>query len=258
MMYPVVEFLTNPRNVKNSKQLPFRFYSAYKEIASNYTTHPYGPVVLDALEKAAVLSLENIEKIPGNSLVAADVSGSMTGAQVSKHSTMTAAEIATLFLNMAPYICEQCDLLIFDTDYKLIHPSNKYGILRNTFNTYRSGGGTDISLPMVHALNSGKVYDRMIVFSDNEMNVNSWAAGGYYYRRGVVPQMLANEYRSTVNPRFWIHGIDLVGYGTQQFEGTHTNFVAGWSEKIFDFIALVEQGEKTLVEAIENYSSIGI
>ena len=45
-----------------------------------------------------------------------------------------------------------------------------------------------------------------------------------------------------------------MGYGTQQFAGPKTNIIAGWSEKIFDFILLAEQGEGTLEKTIENYT----
>lgn len=44
------------------------------------------------------------------------------------------------------------------------------------------------------------------------------------------------------------------GYGTQQFHGPKTNIIAGWSEKIFDFILLAEQGEGSLEKRIEEYS----
>jgi hypothetical protein len=44
-----------------------------------------------------------------------------------------------------------------------------------------------------------------------------------------------------------------MGYGTQQFAGPKTNIVAGWSEKVFDFIVLAEQGEGGLEKTIAAY-----
>ena len=52
------------------------------------------------------------------------------------------------------------------------------------------------------------------------------------------------------------YGIDLVGYGTQQFKGANVNILAGWSEKIFDVINLTEQGYGKLVKIIEAYNEV--
>ena len=85
--------------------------------------------------------------------------------------------------------------------------------------------------------------DRIIVLSDNEVNCG----------RQKPIQSLADEYRRAVNPDCWVHGIDLQGYGTQQFTGGRTNIMAGWSEKILEFIMLAENGMDTLVKRIEGY-----
>lgn len=50
-----------------------------------------------------------------------------------------------------------------------------------------------------------------------------------------------------------VHAIDLMGYGTQQFAGTRTNIIEGWSEKVFEFILMAEQGAGTLEETIACY-----
>ena len=60
-------------------------------------------------------------------------------------------------------------------------------------------------------------------------------------------------WRTTGND-IWVHAIDLHGYGTQQFTGPKTNIIAGWSEKVFNFILLAEQGEGNLEKAIEAYN----
>lgn len=36
--------------------------------------------------------------------------------------------------------------------------------------------------------------------------------------------------------------------------GSKTNIIAGWSEKVLDFILLAEQGEGTLEKTIEQYT----
>ena len=66
-------------------------------------------------------------------------------------------------------------------------------------------------------------------------------------------EALADEYRRTTGNDIWVHAIDLQGYGTQQFHGPKTNIIAGWSEKVFNFIKIAEAGEGSLERAIEAY-----
>ena len=89
--------------------------------------------------------------------------------------------------------------------------------------------------------------DRVIVISDNECNHVNW------YRKKPI-QALADLYRKQSGNNVWVHAVDLMGYGTQQFAGPRTNLIAGWSEKVFDFILLAEQGEGSLAAAIANYT----
>lgn len=71
--------------------------------------------------------------------------------------------------------------------------------------------------------------------------------------RETACQSLADEYRRTVNPDFFVHAVDLQGYGTQQFIGRNTNIIAGWSEKVLPFIGQVEKGLESMTEAIGRY-----
>ena len=41
--------------------------------------------------------------------------------------------------------------------------------------------------------------------------------------------------------------------GTQQFKGPKTNIIAGWSEKVLDFIGLAEEGAGNIVNRISGY-----
>ena len=46
---------------------------------------------------------------------------------------------------------------------------------------------------------------------------------------------------------------NLAGYGTTKVVGDRVNLIAGWSEKVLDYISQVEEGGQTLVKAIEEY-----
>lgn len=104
-----------------------------------------------------------------------------------------------------------------------------------------------MDLPFEEMIRSHIKADRIIIISDQECN-----RGTTWYSHKTM-QALANEYRRETGNDIWVHAIDLMGYGTQQFAGKKTNIIAGWSEKVFNFILLAEQGESSLEKAIEAY-----
>lgn len=236
----IYDKLSDKDEVLKSKQLPFRFYSAYKSIKDSVLTTNK---VTDVLEKAVKHSVENMPKIKGKTVIAIDVSGSMSWGTISK-SEMKASDIACLLGVIANFICDETIVCCFDTNiYKYNVPSN-CNILSETSRLVVNGGGTDLTLPLRVLLENNIAVDRIIILSDNEIN----------FRFERTCQHLVNKYRREINSNFWVHAIDLQGYGTQQFIGEKTNIIAGWSEKILDFINLAEKGISNQVKLIKNYN----
>lgn len=234
--------LSNKDEVLKSKQLPFRFLSAYKNLPEGSTSR-----VRDVLEDACEYSIANLPKIPGKTIIAIDVSGSMTY-RISEKSSVSCASIAILLGLMANKLCEESIVYTFDTGIRKMNVSHRSGILQTACSTEVLGGGTDLTLPLRKMINNGIYADRLIMLSDNEIN-QGWGGGWK-----VKCQSLADEYRRTFNPDLWVHAIDLQGYGTQQFIGGKTDIIAGWSERVLEFITLVEQGMASQVVTIENYN----
>lgn len=235
----VYDYLSKKENVQKNKLLPFRYYSAYKTlIGEGIGTSK----TLDTLEIAIKHSTENIKRLPGKTLISADVSGSMNSS-ISQKSDVTCAEIAVLLLSLANHICEDSIATTFDTKLYIKNLSSLNGIIANASSIRINGGGTDISLPVKYLLHNEIFVDRIIILSDNEINC------GY----SSVCQDYINEYKYKINPDVWVHAIDMQGYGTQQFAGNKVNIIAGWSEKVLEFISEVEQGPQSLINKIENY-----
>lgn len=219
--------------------------------------------ILAALEYAMDASVANAEAIPGRTLIAVDVSGSMTW-NISENGNMRASDVALVLAAMLRRISGEAVLVTFDTTLREPALPIEAGILRTVSSIPVNGGGTNLALPLQWALKENEKarsqafnrfrmsmplpehnvrFDRMIMLSDNEIN--------FGYQRTV--QHLADEYRNTVNPNFWIHAIDMMGYGTQQFIGPRTNIIAGWNETILSFIMQAERGMGGMVETIQNY-----
>ena len=251
----VYKTITDKNAILNSKILPFRFYSAYKKVSQNPNCTSK---ILDILEEAIEISTKNIEKLKGKTLIAIDVSGSMTY-NISKRSEMSPAEIATLLASMANYICEESIVVSFDTRLYVNTFSKRAGIIANARSIKINGGGTAIGLPIAYLLDKNIKVDRIILLSDCEVNSQIREVVKLQSGDKVVEMSCAkllNKYISEVNPNVKFHGIDLVGYGTQQFKGKNVDILAGWSEKIFDIIHLSEQGYGNFVKIIENYDEV--
>lgn len=249
----VAEILSNRGRVLKSKQLPFRFYSAYKEIKGHARC---SSKLLDSLETAIEHSVMNMPKLSGRTLIAIDASGSM-GSNISSKSTVSCHNIACLLGILASRICEDSITLDFASVYwgdarerSRINDCAKYeistksGILSQMSMFIDPNGGTPMSAPFNFLMKHNVEVDRIIILSDNETN-----------REKNLIQRHLNQYREKVgNPNVWVHAIDLAGYGTTQFNGRNTNFISGWSERVIEFINLVEEGITSQVKKIENYA----
>ena len=239
----VLDMIADKEAAKKSKQLPFRFFSAYRELSYAGVG---GSKVLSALEKAVSVSVENLPKLAGTTVIAIDTSGSM-GSPISRRSTVSCADIAKLLAVLAARICDNAIVYTFDTELKKLNVYPEAGVLSTVEKIPTLGGGTDISLPLKEMLERKIRADRLIILSDNELN-SGWG-GGYK----VVCQSLADKYRAEINSDLWVHAVDLQGYGTQQFHGKNTNIIAGWGERLIEFISLAEQGMETQVKRIAEY-----
>lgn len=234
--------IENQERVRKSKQLPFRFLAAYESISDIA-----GSRAFDALENAVDVAVENIGKLPGTTVIAVDTSGSM-GNPVSAKSEIRCYEIGMMLGLLANKICENSIFYTFDTQIVKQSVSKRNGILFTVTHSRGAGGGTNMSLPFQRMIDEKIKADRIIVISDNECN-----SGRSLYTNKTV-QSLADQYRNITHNDIWVHAIDLQGYGTQQFRGRKTNIIAGWSEKVLDFIKLAENGESTLERTINEYN----
>lgn len=234
----VWETISNPDRVRKSRQLPFRFLAAYKNMPAGIGSKP-----LDALEDAVEASCANLPHLPGKTVIAVDVSGSMSSS-ISAKSEILCSEIGMMLGLIANKICDDAVFYEFNNRIEECAISHRNGILYTCVNEASARGGTDMELPFVKMMSDGVKADRVIVISDNMCN--------FGMTRTV--QSIANKCREKLGKDFWIHAIDLQGYGTQQFAGPKTNIIAGWSEKVFDFILPAECGEGYLEKTIAEYT----
>jgi len=257
---PVIQHLTNENAIRNSKQFPFRFYSAHRELQNTSEGNPFDrQKVLSAIEKALQLSVVNLPKIPGNTVIMCDESGSMNSS-LSERSTLTYKEIANVMGALAQHVFASAIVTIFADNFAVI-PTGTSSILDTIqrIGGVNVGGSTNAWLGFAW-LNQQKIKcDRVLLFSDMQCystyGDNRW---GLYQGRGQSLVEQFTKYKQTVNPNVKLYSFDLTGYGTVQFPQDDPNVVllSGWSDRILGFIHKYEGFGSTLINEIENYNPL--
>ena len=241
-MEPVLERLQDREAVLNSRQLPFRFYSAYATLSLDGFA---STSIMRAIDRALTISCMNVEHLPGKTAVLIDVSGSMSS-RVSGKSIVSCADVAGILGAMASHISDDALVIAFNNRAEVI-PMTGLTVLADKKMLPMPGGGTDMAAGFEKLMMTGFDADRVIVLSDNEVN-----GGGWWSRDNKkVIQHNLDEYRKRVGHDVWCHAIDMQGYGTQQFIGEHVNIIAGWSEQVLRFVSLAEQGFGGIVNEID-------
>ena len=242
---PVIKMLKDEKAVRKSKQFPYRFLSAYKEIQE--VESKQAPSVLGALETALELSVANVPHLKGTTFITSDNSGSMRDT-MSERSKMTRIEVGGLMAAMSNKFCDDAVCSVFGENFAVVNLNPKDSILTNSQKLAGKGVGHNTNAwKAIDYLNRQKLkVDRVILFSDEQC----------YDDRGYGESLAAQwqKYRSAVNPKAIMYSIDLAGYGTSQFpQDANVCLLAGWSDRVLQFIPAYEQKESVLkhIESIQ-------
>jgi len=222
-----LETLTDESLIKKSLVLPFRFTTAFDEI----NKLNQGQIVrstLMALNSAVDISVSNVPKFEGETLVVLDVSGSMSGKP---------AQIGALFSAIL-IKSNNADFMTFSDNahYRNVNPMDSTITIANSLKF--ASGGTNF-----HAIfqTANKKYNRIIILSD----MQGWKGGH------DTPVNDFNVYKQKTGANPFVYSFDLNSYGSMQFPEQNVFAFAGFSEKIFSIMGLLEQDKKALVNTIK-------
>ncbi|WP_223558381.1 TROVE domain-containing protein [Chryseobacterium lathyri] len=244
-MYKVCTYLSNEKAVINSKQLPFRFLAAYRELKT--LDSPYMSSILEALEDAVMVSAKNIKGFGFNTsvVIAADVSGSMQQ-PVSPKSKVLLYDIGLLLAMILQSQCKNVITGMFGDSWKRV-PMPKNGILRNVNEFYKREGEVGYStngyLVIEDLIKRRERADKVMVFTDTQL----WNSNGT--RHSFEDSW--NRYKS-IAPDAKLYIFDLAGYGKQPLDIRKNDvyLIAGWSDKVFDVLNALED-RKSAVQIIK-------
>jgi hypothetical protein len=220
-----IELLTNENLIKKSLVLPFRFTTAFEEV-HKLNNGTIVRNVLMALNKAVDISVQNVPKFDGETLVVLDVSGSMTGKP---------AQIGALF-SAVLIKSNNADFMTFSdhANYRNVNPMDSTITIANSLK-FASGGTNFRAIFNV----ANKKYDRVIILSD----MQGWIGH-------EKPTREYNEWKSKFEANPFIYSFDLNSYGSMQFPEQNVFCLAGFSDKVFDIMALLEKDKNALVNEI--------
>jgi 60 kDa SS-A/Ro ribonucleoprotein len=245
-----VQNLTTREAVQKSLVMPYQLYIAMKMVEKECGSTSEGRKLVKGLATAMEISCENVPNFGGKTLVVVDRSGSMdTPLSNGKADVCSMAEVGTL---MALFLARKndTDFMIFGDDAKYVPYNPQDSILTSvkTLLEYNKGYGHKSGYNVGHGTNfhstflaMNKKYDRIMFFSD----MQGWA-GGHYSLDGDL-----KWYTNKFGAKPFLYSHDLRGHGSLQLPEEKVFVSAGFNEKIFDIMKLLEQDKEALVHAIE-------
>jgi len=237
----VCQFISAKERVLASKQLPFRFYSAYrmlKEVEGDGVT-----MILDSLNKAVKHSIANIPFFSETEsvMIACDVSASMM-VPLSDKSVVEYYDVGLLLGSLLQANSNFVQTGLFGDTFK-VYPMASTNILENACQLRRCEGdvgyATNGHTVIEYLTQTGKSVDKVVMFTDCQMTDSSYD--------GRALSAAWNQYK-TQHPNSKLYIFNLSGYGKEVFS-QHANDifqVAGWSEKIFDMLHSLESGDSVI------------
>lgn len=243
--------LSNESEVLKSKQLPFRFLSAYRELEMN--DNPYTNILMTALDDAVTISVKNLEGFDGNTLVACDVSGSMEH-NVSPSSKIQYYDIGLLLGHLLQIKSNKTITGIFGEKWQIKHFSKKTVLPVEQKLGNVVGHSTNGYLVLEYMIKNKILVDKICIFTDCQMYDS--VDGVYTPFNKTEPKSFAKNWvmYKQMNPTAKLYIFDLAGLGQVPVNiNEHDVYtISGWSDKIFAMLNSLEKGS-TIIKEINEY-----
>lgn len=222
-----VRMLTDERLIRKSLVMPYRFTTALEALQASGLSG--ASQVLAALSDAVDVSLANVPRYEGKTLVALDGSGSMMGRPIKVGALFTATLAKA----------NDADVMLFsdDAQYVCINKRDSTLTVAGWLEGQCASAGTNFHAIFNRAKRS---YDRIIILSD----MQGWI--GHYT---PVSSFDAWKKKHGASPK--VFSFDLQGYGTLQFPQRDVYCLAGFTDKTLDTLGRLESDQGAFLKQIE-------
>lgn len=213
--------------ISRSLVLPFRFRTALDAIEDSKLRGRQK--VIAALSEAVDLSLVNVPRFGGRTLIAMDCSGSMIGRPM---------KVGSLFASVF-YKTNDADLMLFSNDaaYATFNKNDATLTVAGRIEDRAEWSGTNFHSIFERAEGA---YDRVVILSD----MQAWIGHD-------TPKRAFADYTKRVGKRPRVYSFDLAGYGTIQFPEREVYALAGWSDKTLETLKFLEEDKSALLKQID-------
>lgn len=242
----VIQRLSSAEEVAKSRQLPYRFWSAYKNVAGLQWGW--------ALEQALGHSLQNLPELGGRTLILTDTSASMSSMGFSGKSTITPLEAAAVFASALALKGEKVDFYGFADGVDKVELSKGGSVLKTVEKIKGRVGAVGHGTNIPGAMAQWDGHDRVILISDmqtlgryerSNLSVDPYMRNSYYRANRYSAATPAVKTRS-IPESVPVFGFNLGGYGNTQIDTSKKNEfeLGGLTDHTFKLITLLERGGK--------------
>lgn len=218
--------ISDKDEVARSRQLPFRFMNAYRElqhVGYNY----FLPAIEDALE----YSLANVPELDGNTLILIDNSGSMYGWSGGK---MTWADTANLFGVALAKRAKNATVVLYGSNSEVLEFRRGASTFHVVDGILDMGGTATYDAIQDHY---GKQFTRVVHLTDEQND------GGYYRRSGEGFwgfEHVSGDVYELIDPKTPVFIWNLAGYKSGAKGKPNRYTLGGLTDASFRTIPLVE------------------
>lgn len=249
------DLVSDTRKIREGKVMPYQIDIAYEELLASDNDSANTRKVINALEDGMEKSVSNLtEMLPGRNLVVVDCSGSMGGYGLAMPTTSTKNQ-HTSYRGVRGRRASSCAkkaalvsaMILKATNADFIHFGGSahkvnYNPKSSLFDLAKSierhnDGWTNLASVFELLTREKKVYDRIIILSDNEVNGRCVGKAYEQYVRDV-----ANPY---------IYAVDLASYGTAPIKSDKVSYFFGYGYAMFDAIAQNEFNPNSVMDEID-------
>ena len=245
--------------VNGGKQLPFRYYSAFKALK---TANIDDPKMHNLLEECLEKSFENAPHFDGKVACLSDNSGSAWGTLTSELGTMKIAEIGNMMAVATAKMADEGYVGAFGDRLEMMPVRKKDSMLTQVNELTKLGkhvgAGTEngIWLFFDKAIKNHEHYDHIFVYSDmqcghgglygedaNEYKEFQWNDNSRWGSAYIDVPKLINKYRAEVNPNVMVYLVQTAGYKDILVPEcfNRTFILGGWSQNIPTFAAKMSE-----------------
>ena len=238
--------------VRNGKQFPFRYYSAYQAVKKAETIYNRKNI-LNALEECIDISLVNMPKLKGKTMCLSDNSGSAWGGIPSEYGSVTIAEID----NLSSVIAAKCSqegqvgkfgdkLVLFDVKKSTLQQTEM--ITSKKYSDVGASTEGGIWKFFRDAIKTKTWYDNIFIFSDQQAGTGGLYGTSEdmaeYKKQGfcchnsyINVYKLILDYRKQVNPRVNVFSVQTAGYNNVLIPqmSYRCAMLTGWTGKEIQF-----------------------